>query len=304
MGQALYTDQDCSVGFKPKTKLIQSITKKVNHCFHNLEGLSYLTPIDKRDFYWFRSTYQHALEKIDTKIAHGTLIPLDLKKFPAECYFPNYTLNATIYTGSFDPFQMTHLATILHHLAYDHGGSAVVFVVPEGAYNPAKPMRSNYEYRYKLLSLQLKRIFYPLIVPLDIGKDADTITIWKRFIDMLPCSTLNLTHLLGSDVLPYAISMLPEDLVIWKEEAEKKCVKFSYRAFILKRSEDSSIDSELKQLDSMGIEYQYHQKVLDTPSSTDFRTNNVFSIVFPTKEILSHLEILFRYRLHKPWTLQ
>ena len=138
-------------------------------------------------------------------------------------------------------------------------------------------------------------------MPLDIGQDADTITIWKRFIDMLPCSTLNLTHLLGSDVLPYAISMIPEDLAIWKEEAQKKSVNFTYRAFIFKRDENCSVDSELKQLDSMEIPYQFHPKVLNTPSSTDFRTNSVFSIVFPTKEILSHLEILFRYRLHKPW---
>jgi hypothetical protein len=96
--------------------------------------------------------------------------------------------------------------------------------------------------------------------------------------------------------------MLPEDLEIWNTEAKKKNVTFNYRAYIIKRGKDSNIDSELALLDSMGIRYQFDEKSVNSPSSTDFRSNNVFSIVFPTREILSHLEILFRYRLHKPWT--
>lgn len=298
-----YTTQDCFIQFKPKTKLIQTISSKVHRCFQSLEELAYLTPIDRKDFYWFRCIYQDALEHIDTRLETGSLTPLDLYNFPTKCCFPYSTCNAAIFTGSFDPFQMTHLAFILKFLAHDQSNTGTVFVIPEGAHNPLKPHRSNYEYRYKLMSLQLKNIFYPLIYPLDIGKDADTITIWKRFIELIPCRVFKLTHLIGTDVLPYAIKMLPEDLAIWNEEAQKKQAEFTYRAYILQRNESyEDIRPLLKQLDAMQIAYQFDDKPLRSPSSTDFRSNNVFSIVFPTKEMLSHMEIVFRYGLHRSWT--
>jgi hypothetical protein len=41
--------------------------------------------------------------------------------------------------------------------------------------------------------------------------------------------------------------------------------------------------------------------IVGAPSSTDFRERGAFTIVFPTDDILSHLEVLFRYSLNRPW---
>jgi hypothetical protein len=78
-------------------------------------------------------------------------------------------------------------------------------------------------------------------------------------------------------------------------------VCFSYSLFVLKRDNAPVAPAILEQLDAQGIRYVLDQRELLTPSSTDFRKHNAFSIVFPTEEIIQHLEVLFRYRLNRNW---
>ncbi len=197
---------------------------------------------------------------------------------------------------------MTHLAMALRFLASDQARAPVVFVVPEGYDNPSKPLKSDYPYRYELIRMQLEGVFDSLIVPLDIGEGADTIEIVRRFIRMFPGAKLELTHLLGSDSLPFAAKLLPEDMAAWKEQSRDSNVEFSYLPFVVQREGAQDPKPYVEQVRSAGVDITMDDTALPTPSSTDFRQHGNFSIVFPTDGIVHHLEVLFRYNLNKPWS--
>jgi hypothetical protein len=142
--------------------------------FDRLDAYSYLSALDRGDFLYYRSFFANSLLDIDARIESGSLCPVDLEDFPQVVRFPGYDIKATLFIGSFDPFQMTHLATALRYLASSRAEAPVVFVVPEGHDNPQKPRRNDYRYRFELLSMRLEQVFDPLIVPLDIGGGGPT----------------------------------------------------------------------------------------------------------------------------------
>lgn len=285
----------------PHSPLIRHALERTESVFGLLSAYSYISPVDRADFSYYRDSFLRSLRLIDGRIDRGELTPVDLRDFPLAVRWPGYRIDAALFIGSFDPFQMTHLAMALRYLASDAGSAPVVFVVPEGHFNPNKPLKSEYEYRYQLMSMQLDSVFRPLVVPLDLGKGADTIEIVRRFIALFPGSTLRLTHLLGSDVLPFAAKLLPEDLGIWYAEARKRGVDFNYRAFVASRVGAPPPGPHAELVRSMGIDIHVDTAPIGAPSSTDFREGHTFSIVFPTQEVISHMEVLFRYNLNNPW---
>lgn len=289
--------------YSPKTGLIQEILARTEDVFSLLSAYSYINPVDKRDFSYYLSTFRDSLRLIDERIDRGQLVPADLRDFPLVCRWPDYKIEAALFIGSFDPFQMTHLAMALRYLASDAARAPLVFVVPEGYFNPYKPLKSEYEYRYQLMSMQLESIFEPLVVPLDIGKNADTIEIVRRFIALFPGSSLSLTHLLGSDVLPVAARLLPEDLEIWNVEAKKRAVEFEYNAFVATRLGAPPSRDYVRTIKNQGIEIHVDNTPIGAPSSTDFRDGHTFSIVFPARAVIEHMEVLFRYNLNNPWRI-
>ena len=250
---------------------------RTEEVFERLGAYSYLSTLDKGDFSYYRAFYTDSLLEIDERIYSGALSPVDLSDFPQVVRFPGYDINAALFIGSFDPFQMTHLATALRYLASPGAAAPVVFVVPEGHDNPRKPRKSDYRYRYELLSMQVLGVFDPLIVPLDIGEGADTIEIVRRFIAMFPGARVSMTHLLGSDVLPMAAAMLPKDMEAWGAEAGARR--------------------------ELGLPIYVDETPIGAPCSSDFRDNRAFSIVFPTESVIRHVEVLFRYNLNKPWSV-
>jgi hypothetical protein len=282
-------------------RLLAQIRERVRAVFERLEAYSYLTSMDRVDFAYYRTIYERALCGIEARIASGSLEPLDLEGFPYLLRASDYKLQAALFMGSFDPFQMTHLAMALRYLSSPRATAQAVFVVAEGHDNPAKPRKSDYHYRMELIRMQLSEIFHPFIVPLSIGDGADTMEIVRRFMALFPGSELELTHLLGSDALPYAAKLLPEDLKVWRCQADVSGVSFSYRPFVIRRHGGGDPGPQLETLRSFGIEAYLDDEALETPSSTDFRERNAFSIVFPTDEIVRHLEVVFRYNLNKPW---
>ncbi len=285
----------------PKSPVARRALEKVRKVFDNLDSLTYLSAGDRKDFLWYRDLYTKALLAIDERIEKKEITPLDLKDFPGSFHFPDYTIHAAIYAGSFDPFQMTHLAIALQYLSHPEAKASVVFIVPEGHDNLDKPLKSDYQYRLDLLRMQVAEAFYPLIVPLDMGRNADTIEIFRRFIALLPCGKVSITHLIGSDALPVAVRLLPKDLEIWKAEARSKNVAFSYDSFVVNRESAHDPRPYLEELRRMGLSVSLDTRKLEAPSSTDFRKNGSFSIVFPTKAIIAHLEVLFRYGLNRTW---
>lgn len=276
---------------------------RTEEVFDRLNAYTYLSALDRGDFSYYRSFYIESLQEIDGRIASGDLVPVDLSDFPQVVRFPGYDINAALFIGSFDPFQMTHLATALRYLASPGGGASVVFIVPEGHDNPRKPRKSDYRYRFDLLSMQVNGVFDPLIVPLDIGEGADTIEIVRRFIAMFPGARVSVTHLLGSDVLPLAVSWLPADLRVWRAEAEARRVDFSYGAFIVPRDGAPPVHPELESMNALGLPYRVDDRPIGAPSSSDFRDKRAFSIVFPTESVIRHVEVLFRYNLNRPWSV-
>lgn len=285
----------------PSSPIIRHALERTDSVFGLLSAYSYMSPVDRADFSYYRDTFRHSLKLMDKRIRSGALKPVNLKDFPLASRWPGYHIEAALFIGSFDPFQMTHLAMALRYLASDAAVAPVVFVVPEGHFNPNKPLKSEYDYRYQLMSMQLNGVFNPLVMPLDIGKNADTIEIVRRFIALFPGSTLSLSHVLGSDVLPFAAGLLPEDLGIWHTEARKRGVDFSYRAFVSSRLGAPPPEAHIQRVRSMGIDIYLDDAPIGAPSSTDFREGHTFSIVFPTQEVISHMEVLFRYNLNNPW---
>ncbi|PKL26390.1 MAG: hypothetical protein CVV47_00210 [Spirochaetae bacterium HGW-Spirochaetae-3] len=283
--------------------MIARALARTEEVFERLGAYSYLSTLDKGDFSYYRAFYTESLLEIDSRISDGVLRPVDLSDFPQVVRFPGYDINAALFIGSFDPFQMTHLATALRFLASPGSSAPVVFVVPEGHDNPRKPRKSDYRYRFELLSMQVLGVFDPLIVPLDIGEGADTIEIVRRFIAMFPGAKVSMTHLLGSDVLPMAASMLPVDMKAWRAEAEARRVDFSYKAFVVIREGSPSPEPHAVSVRKLGLPIYVDETTIGAPSSSDFRENRAFSIVFPTESVIRHVEVLFRYNLNKPWSV-
>jgi len=286
---------------QPRSALVRRALGKTAAVFDRLGAYSYLSALDRHGFAYYRELYEDALLRIDRRIIHGKLEPVDLRDFPQVVRFPRYDIRAALFIGSFDPFQMTHLAMALRYLASDSARAPVVFVVPEGYDNPQKPAKSDYTYRCELLGMQTLGVFDPLIAPLDIGEGADTIEIVRRFIRLFPGASMHLTHILGSDALPYAARLLPQDMAAWKEEAALRNVGFSYDAFVVKREGAPDISSHVQSIREQGHEVVVDEREILTPSSTDFREHHAFSIVFPTESVIRHMEVLFRYNLNRPW---
>lgn len=285
-----------------RSSVAERIRKRVAKVFSGLDERSFLKPEELEDFRYYERLFARHIMEIDAKIAQGRIRPLDFRGFPQVVNFPGYAIKAAFYIGSFDPFQMTHLAMALKVLASDLTDVDVVFVVPEGHHNPGKPRKSEYRYRFDVLRKQVQHEFAPLIMPLDIGDSADTIEIVNRFIALLPGSTIRLTHVVGSDVLPMAARLLPVDLAAWSETSARCGVRFSYRMLVVRREGSPPMTEHVEAVRALGIDAAVDMANIGAPSSTDFRTRHAFTILFPTDGVLSHLEILFRYGMNKPWT--
>lgn len=281
--------------------VVARIERSVEKTFRNLERYPFLAPDDRRQFLRYRLMFLESLELIDRKIAEGRLTPLDLRGFPDRSPFPGGTVRAGLFIGSFDPFQMTHLATALRFLASPECGADILFVVPEGAGNPQKPKLSEYGYRMELIRRQLRRTFAPLIVPLDIGAGRNTVGIIEEFIGRFPGTRMSVTHLLGSDVLVWVHPLFREDLAIWNRAAGRAGVEFSYRLFVIKRCPEEAFLGIASRLRSEGLPVSIELEPLGTPSSTDFRDHHTLTIIFPTDEIMKHMEFAFRYRMQRDW---
>lgn len=281
--------------------LTASIARKVERVFSRLGDHPYFTTHDLDEFGYYRRHFLDALTGIEDRIASGGLVPLDLSGFPREVRFSGYKLSVALFIGSFDPFQMTHLATALSYLANPKASGNAVFIVPEGGSSTLKPNRSDYDYRLDILSRQLKGIFEPLVVPLDMGREADTLKIVQDFMALFPGAKIDITHIIGSDVAPFAAKLMEGDLKAWGEASRRLDVDFRYGLYVVRRRDSRSADGAIAAIRALGVPVEFDLNVIEAPSSTDFRERGAFTIVFPTDEVLSHLEVLFRYGLNKPW---
>jgi nicotinic acid mononucleotide adenylyltransferase len=264
--------------------------------------LPYLGVEELRDFRYYEGLFDDALAGMDTKAREGRLKPLDLRGFPQDLRYPGYSARIGIFIGSFDPFQMTHLAMALRFLSSDASEADVVFVVPEGSFDPRKPRKTEYRFRYEVLRRQLAGLLDPFVVPLDIGSGADTIEIVRRLIALHAGASLRLTHVMGSDTLPVALRLLPDDLEAWRTAAERAHVALDFSIFVVKRERRAATRGLVEAVRRMGVRIVLDHEVIGMPSSTDFRRERAITLVFPTDAILSRLELLFRYGMNRPWS--
>jgi len=281
--------------------LASTVAKRVEKVFAKLKDYPYVSENALKEFHYYREFFLSCLAAIGSRDKSGALRPIDLKDFPRSFQLEDYRMRAALFIGSFDPFQMTHLASALRFLASKDARADVVFIAPEGGASSLKPDRSEFAYRMDILNRQVKGIFEPFIVPLDMGADADTMEIVNRFIALFPGASVEVTHLLGSDVLPFAARLMRDDLKSWKAAAKRLDVSFDYRMYVVRRLKKEGAVGALRDLRSLGIDVVFDRRIIDYPSSTDFRESGAFTIVFPTDNMLSHMEVLFRYGLNKPW---
>ena len=158
------------------------------------------------------------LARIDRKVREGRLVPLDLRGFPQELRYPGLSARVGIFIGSFDPFQMTHLAMALRFLASDASEADALFIVPKARSIPGSPSRPITASASRYSSASLPASSSPFRAPgyrRGRGHHRDR----QRLIGLHPGASLRLTHLLGSDVLPMAAALLPDDLEAWGEAA-------------------------------------------------------------------------------------
>lgn len=269
--------------------------------FDSLDSRPYLGEEERCEFRFYHAFFESELDRIGDKLREGRIRPLDLRGFPRTLNYPEGPARVGIFIGSFDPFQMTHLAAALRFMAAPNAEVDIVYVVPEGSVNPQKPNKSEYAFRYDLLSLQLHKVFRPLILPLDIGGGRDTIGIVNSLIDLHAGRGLKLTHLIGSDTLPVATRFLPEDLEIWNARAAEKGVALDHGIHVHRRDALDALEPYGATIQSLGVRFTVDDKVMGSPSSTDFRASRHITIVFPTDEVLSRLELLFRYGMNRSW---
>lgn len=277
------------------------MARRLRRVFSALDRRPYLGEDERREFRFYEGLFEESLLGIDRKIAEGRMLPVDLSGFPQVLTYPGLSARIGIFIGSFDPFQMTHLGAALRFLASERSEADLVFVVPEGSENPLKPNKSDYGFRYELLRLQIESVFSPLVVPLDIGRGADTIRIIERLIDLHPGAHLKLTHVLGSDSLPTAALLLPEDLAAWKSRALHRRVDFDHGIHVERRSAEDPVEVYSEAIRGLGCRFESDEAFSGAPSSSDFRAARKLSIVFPTDAVLSRLELLYRYGMNRRW---
>jgi hypothetical protein len=278
------------------------VARRLERIFDSLEGLSYLGAASLSDYNYFRGLFADSLERIDRKIRSGRLKPMDLRGFPQELRYPGLSARVGVFIGSFDPFQMTHLTAALRFLASDESEADLLFVVPEGSPDSRKPLKTDYRFRFETLRLQIAGVFEPFVLPLDIGEGADTIEVVNRLIGLHSGAKLRLTHLLGSDVLPMAARLLPEDLASWGEAARRSGAELDFSIHVVQREKRPPSKALLQTVRRLGVPIAVDHEVLGTPSSTAFRTQGAITLVLPTEALFSRLELLFRYGMHRPWT--
>jgi hypothetical protein len=281
---------------------LKRAARRLDRIFDSLDSLPYLGGPELGDFLYFRSLFDDSLERIDRKIRDGRLRPLDLRGFPQELRYPRLSARLGIFIGSFDPFQMTHLAMALRFLASDASEADALFVVPEGSADRRKPLKTDYHFRLEILRRQIAGVLEPFVVPLDIGEGADTIEIVRRLIGLHPGACLRLTHLLGSDVLPMAVALLPDDLEAWGEAALASRVDLDFSIHVARRDRRASLRPLSDAVRRLGVRMVIDREVIGTPSSTAFRNEGAITLVLPTEAILSRLELLFRYGMSRPWS--
>jgi hypothetical protein len=281
---------------------IRRVARRLYRIFDSLDSLPYLGGPELGDFLYFRSLFDDSLERMDRKIEAGRLRPLDLRGFPQELRYPGLSARVGVFIGSFDPFQMTHLAMALRFLASDASEADALFVVPEGSADRRKPLKTDYRFRLEILRRQIAGVLEPFVVALDIGEGADTIEIVRRLIGLHAGASLRLTHLLGSDVLPMAVGLLPDDLEAWGEAARRGRVDLDFSIHAARRDGRDSLRPYVEAVRSFGVRMVVDRDVIGTPSSTAFRTKGAISLVLPTEAILSSLELLFRYGMSRPWS--
>jgi len=284
------------------TPAVDRVVRRVRKVFSSLDSLKYLGEAERRDFAYYRDLYEEQFKRITIKAREGRLRPLDLRGFPQDLRYPGYAARIGIFIGSFDPFQMTHLAMALRFLASDSSEADVLFVVPEGSPDPAKPRKTEYRFRYEILKRQLAGALEPLVVPLDLGEGADTIEIVRRLIALHPGSAMRLTHLIGSDSLPTAIRFLPADLEAWNGAAERYGVALDFSLFVVRRERSTPLRHLMRKVRSRGVPIVVDRNVIGTPSSTVFRSDRAITLVFPTESVFGSLELLFRYGMNQPWS--
>jgi len=283
----------------PKVELLARRLKKI---FESLPHVGYLGPGELHDYSYYEQRIVKALFDIDVKAAKGDIHPLDTRDYPRIVRYPGGVARVALYIGSFDPFQLTHLTIALRLLASSMNRSDILIVVPEGSLNEGKPRKTDYSFRYQIMKMQLTGLFEPFILPLDIGANADTIEIVRRFIAMHTGMKLELTHLIGSDVLPIATDFLEEDLRVWRRQASLSGVEFCHSIHVARRQVKGSFFPYLKRIRSLEVPVIMEKSVVGTPSSTDFRENRAITLVLPTEGIRDKLEILFRYNMNQPWS--
>ncbi|WP_304225309.1 hypothetical protein [Gracilinema caldarium] len=297
------------------------VARRVDGVFSSLQHVPFLRSQDKTEFRYFKQLFLSALEKIDQRIILGEIEPWSRNEIKAlkeqvESCLPCHGINKPIqrcvvmnrrclrigiFIGSFDPFQMTHLETALRALARAVPPVDVVFAIPEGAYSSLKPGRSDYDYRFDILRRQIEDAFRPFVIPVNIGKKADTIEIISRIIQILCGYNLELTHILGSDVFPFAAQWYEKDLAIWQPIAAAHNVNLHFRAFVVKRKKEDHLKKHIAQAIAQGVPVQVDPKPIGTPSSTHVRERGVFTIIFPTLDVIEKLEVVFRYGMHRHW---
>ena len=289
-------------GYALSSPVVRRVARRLDKVFESLENLPYLGEAELRDFNSFRSQFQDSLARIDRKVLSGRLSPLDLRGFPQELRYPGLSARLGIFIGSFDPFQMTHLAMALRFLASDASEADALFVVPEGSVDRRKPLKTDYRFRFEIMKRQISGILEPLVAPLDIGSGADTIEIVRRLIALHPGAALRLTHLLGSDVLPLAVALLPDDLEAWGEAAKASRVDLDFSVHVARRDGTSRLRPLAEAVRRLGVRMVVDRTVIGTPASSAFRSEGAITLVLPTDAILSRLELLFRYGMYKAWT--
>lgn len=281
---------------------VEAVARKLKRVFDQNASAEYLSCTEIRDYSYYEELLIQGLDGINRRITGGSLLPFDLTEYPKIIRSHDSVVRACMYIGSFDPFQLTHLTVAVRYLASSLCQSDFLIVVPEGSVDPAKPLKTDYTFRLSIAKMQIEGIFDPFIKVLDLGTQADTIEIMRRFIAMHRGLTLELTHLIGSDVLPVAARYIAEDMRRWKREAQESGVRYLHRLHVVQRGEAGEAAQYRDAFEDESVPIVLDPNIVATPSSTDFRTRQAFTIVLPTSSIRDKMEIIFRYHMHRSWT--
>jgi len=271
---------------------VEAVGRKLKRIFDQNASTEYFSREEIRDYSYYENLLIQGLEGIDRRMESGALSPRNCRT-TRESFAPTTAkVRACIYIGSFDPFQLTHLAVAVRFLASELSNSTLSLWC-RGLPDPAKPLKTDYAFAFRLPNCRSRHLrpLHQGARPRHAGRyDRDCEEVHRDA--QRAHARIDASHRVGRPAGRRALYCAGH--VDWRKEAQESGVHYLHSTHVVQRGEEAVDPSYFDAIKNEGANAVLDTSIVATPSSTDFRTRQAFTIVLPTSSIRDKMEIIFR----------